>query len=394
MVALWASLLIFASSAAKESTKIEIPDPSHDDHGPGSYEYPTDLWYRRGAFDLRSVSIEPAEDKIVFRILLDLPIEPPEQMLARNDRVVVFDNAIYLQNIDIFVDHTPGTGEVEGIPGRNVRFRRSEAWDFALVIAPQPDLVRQLLRGWPPSKKIVVADNVRSRGREVWVEVDARRVGAMPKDDWGVQVVVSGSLFDNNFQVFQRVTDVFQVDALTMPVFSVAETQAFGGGDLSRWQPRAIDILTPAGVTQAEVLSHYDDATRDFAVVPMVYPGGRPPVATTTSSATAPRAAPFRPSSPPTGRADVEATTTVDADDPFTYTTVREVHDDMAILEARPSGIDPYGIGTVLGASGEEIGRVVVTAVYPEFIQATVVQGRERVARGARVRFDPKKERK
>jgi hypothetical protein len=389
---LCASMLVAATTSAPgPTTEIAVSDPRLDDHGPGGYIYPTDFWYRRGTFDLRSVVVQSARDRIIFRIRFDFPVEAPEQMLARTDQAITFDNEIYLQNVDIFIDHTPNAGEVEGIPGRNVRFRRSEAWDFALVLTPQPDLVRQILRGWPPARKLLVADTVRSRGPEVWVEVDATRVGAWPSEDWGIQVVVSGVLFRNNFEVFQRVTDAFRIDALTMPVFGVAETQAFGGGDLSRWQPRAIDILTPKGVTQAEVLSHYDHETRDFALLPMVYPNGRRPVATATSTAPG-----TQPSDAETGTrqgpADLEVETTVGPDDGFVHTRVREVHGTMVILESRPSGIEPYRIGTVMGEGGEELGRVVVTAIYPEFVQATIVQGQERVKRGARVRFDPPKE--
>jgi hypothetical protein len=224
------------------------------------------------------------------------------------------------------------------------------------------------------------------------VTIPLARVGGVPDAESGYQVVVSGALERNNFQVFLRVADAFQVDALTMPVFGVAETQAFGGGDLSRWQPRAIDILTPKGVTQAEILSHYDHETRDFAVLPMVYPAGRPPVAATTSTPTSARPNPSETTPSPSSGADLEVRATAGADDGFVYTTIREVHDQMAILEARATGIAPYRVGTVVGDQGEELGRVVVNAIYPDFVQATIVQGHDRVERGARVRFDPPKE--
>lgn len=381
-----------ADLATAATPRVRFEDPRYDDRGPGDYIYPTGLWYRRGMFDLRAFEVVTTDRDVTFRLFLELPVERPDQVMINSNQALPLANEIYFRNIDIFVDFAAGTGQTDGIPGRNVRFRPAEAWDFAVIITPQPDLVRQILRGWPPARQIYVADNVRSRGQEVWVTVPLARVGGVPDADSGYQVVVSGALNRNNFQVFQRVTDAFMVDALTMPVFGVAETQAFGGGDLSRWQPRAIDILTPKGVTQAEVLSHYDHDTRDFAVLPMVYPSGRRPVATTTSSTAGAGAAGRAGDPSPSGAPDVEVRTTAQPDDGYIYTTIREVHDQMAILEARASGIAPYRIGTVVGDQGQELGRVVVNAIYPDFIQATIVQGQDRVERGARVRFDPPKE--
>lgn len=400
----WVWMVLLGAAPAAASEALRLDDPRYDDHGPGSYIYPTGPWYRRGMYDLRAFEVVPGESEVTFRIWLDFPVEKPEGLFINTGQLLQLNNEIYFQNIDIFVDHTPGVGHTDGIPGRNVRFRPQEAWDFALVITPQPDLVRQILRGWPPARQILVADSVRSRGTEIWVSVPYATIGGRPDKDSGYQVVVSGALERNNFEVFERVTDAFQVDALTIPVFGVAETQAFGGGDLSRWQPRSIDILTPSGITQKEILSYYDHDTRDFAILPMVYPSGRKPVATVApifTSTTAAASSTPRPNEATLAAPSVSVESTVGtegsggagpADDGFTYTTVREVHEQMAILEARPGLVDAYRIGTVVGPQGEELGRVVVTAVYPDFIQATIVQGQDRVARGARVRFDPKKE--
>jgi len=386
----WTVLVAFAAMAppATAGEAVRIEDPRYDDTGPGSYIYPTGPWYQqRGLFDLRSLRVLHRGNEVEFRIRLELPFERPDRLMINPGQELPLDNGIYFQNIDLFIDHTPGAGETQGIPGRNVRFRESEAWDFALVITPRPDPIRQILRKWPPAKKLLVADNVRSQGAEVWVTVPAARVGAFPTPQDGYQVVVSGALHRNNFEAFERVTDAFRVDALTIPVFAVAEREAFGGGDLSRWQPRAIDILAPRGTTQAEILGPYDHDTRSFAVLPMVYPRGKRPLATTATRTG---------TSGSTSSSDAADPASVDdpafPDDGFVYTRVREVYEQMAILESAPVELEPYRIGTVLGDQGQELGRLVVTAIYPDFIQATIVEGMGRVERGARVRFDPKKE--
>jgi len=407
MVAVTAGVMMWGTLAAGTlPDRVRLADPRFDDQGPGDYIYPTGPWYRPGMYDLLGFDVEPRANDVVFRVWVNFPVEEPDQVLINSNQALPLDNEIYFRNIDIYVDHTVGHGHTDGIPGRNVRFRDEEAWDFAIVITPQPDLVRQILRGWPPARDIYVADNVRSRGREIWVTVPYARIGGLPDPTSGYQVTISGALERNNFQVFQRVTDAFQVDALTMPVFGVAETQAFGGGDLSRWQPRTIDIFTPPGVTQREVLAHYDHDTRDFAVLPMIYPAGARSVARarepgrlrpfavepaedastldlqpgpqTSSSTSAAGSATSRPPAAP-------------EDDGFVYTTVRDVYEQMAILEARPGAIEPYRVGTVVGSEGQELGRVVVTAIYPDFIQATIVQGQEEISAGDRVRFDPKR---
>jgi hypothetical protein len=379
-VGLVVAAIAVGPGGARAEGPVQIDDPRYDDHGPGGYVYPTGFEYRPGMYDLRRLTVVREENEVVFRVILDFPIQRPDRVMINPSQSLPLDNEIYFRNVDIFVDYAPGVGNTDGIPGRNVQFRPEEAWDFALVITPQPDLVRQILRGWPPARKIHVADNVRSRGNEVWVRVPIATVGGVPTEESGYQVVVSGALNRNNFEVFQRVTDAFVLNAFTMPVFGVAETEAFGGGALSRWQPRAIDILVPPGITQREILSHYDHDTRTFAVLPMVYPtGGRPVAATTSTTATLPAFA-----AEPEPEPEPEP-----AGDGFVYTTVRDVHQQMAILEVRPDGLAPYRVGTVLGDDGGEIGRVVVTAIYPDFVQATIVQGEGRVKRGARVRFDP-----
>lgn len=389
VVVVLAAIAVRTTASATPGEAVHLEDPRYDDHGPGSYIYPTGPWYqRRGLFDLRSFRVIHHEHEVEFRVRLELPFERPDRVMINPGQELPLTNSIFFQNIDIFVDHTPGVGETEGIPGRNVQFRPSEAWDFALVITPRPDLVRQILRKWPPAKRLLVADNVRSQGTEVWATVPAVRVGGFPTPDDGYQVVVSGTLHRNNFEVFERVTDVYRVDALTIPVFGVAEREAFGGGDLSRWQPRAIDILAPRGITQGEILGHYDHESRDFAVLPMVYPSGKRPLATTATLTVSPGFAPSPEAAEPTDPGGLEAF----PDDGFVYTRVREVYEQMAILESTAVELQPYRVGTVIGDQGQELGRLVVTAIYPDFIQATIVEGQDRVEKGARVRFDPQKE--
>ena len=377
-----------AAQGPKLQRLARIDDPRYDDKGPGTYIYPTSRWFERGQFDLRALEVLKGEGIVTFRITLDHQIQRPDAILTSGNVKLNLENNIYFQNIDIYVDHTPGVGETQGIPGRNIRFDRREAWDFALVITPQPYAVRSVIDDWPPHTKVLVSDVVQSHGRQIWVHVPEMAIGRPLGPDTGYQVAISGALFQNNFEVFRLATDRFIKNAFTMPVFSVTEQMAFGGGVLSRWQPRTIDILVPDQANQFSILKKFDHDTATLARVPMVYPSGKRPAtaSSTTDSSTTTEAgqAPALPTLSYSGEIADEVRS-----DGMVVASIRDVHEQMAILKRPNADVPLYRLGVVHNLDGDIVGRVVVTAVFAEFIQTTIVEGRGKIRRGHQVRFEP-----
>jgi carbohydrate-binding DOMON domain-containing protein len=393
-----AAFLLALTAAPSGGALVELKDPRYDDRGTGSYIYPTAGWYRPGQFDLRKFEVIPDRDWITLRVTMDAPFREPNRVQFNEYRAVNFDNGLYVQNIDIYIDHTPGKGETAGIPGRNIRFTSDQAWDHCIVLTPRPYVVRQSLNDWESQGEVWVADSVQSRGFEVWVRVPVSFLGGYPTDAWGYQVVVSGAMLQQNFDAFRRVAGSYLVNAYTLPVFGVAEVQAFGGGELSAVQPRAIDILVPPTRNQYAILKRWDEERRVHAAIPMIYAE-----ADETTPPTASLDAPFRLEADALDRVAAPAATepaptegatssTTEASPPsrhrFIELRVLNVDDDLVVLERLDAVPNPYQIGDVLGGRDQMIGKLVVNAVFDTFIQATVVKGKGQIEPGHRVRFD------
>ncbi|PID85244.1 MAG: glycoside hydrolase [Chloroflexi bacterium] len=104
---------------------IDITDPSGDDHGPGSYTYPTDSVFSSGNFDIVNFQAGFDEENIVFKFIMDGPVNNPWGG----------SNNLSLQTFDIYIDQDgDGEGGVAFLPGRNAALVAGSAWDYAIHI--------------------------------------------------------------------------------------------------------------------------------------------------------------------------------------------------------------------------------------------------------------------
>jgi len=117
---------------------VDMVDPADDDHGPGSYVYPTDGVFVKNAFDMTTLKIGYDEKNIVFQIGIKGKINNPWNGGA----------GISLQTIDVYMDQDPGagTGTRYLLPGRNAVLQEGYGWDVAVwaeswtpqIIKPDP----------------------------------------------------------------------------------------------------------------------------------------------------------------------------------------------------------------------------------------------------------------
>ncbi len=354
-----------------------LDDPARDDHGPGDYVYPSNQEYRRGSFDLRSLTIERDGDDVVFEVRFGAELwEPPETRRTEAQRFVL-ENGIFVQHVDIYIDHTPGAGSTEALPGRNLVIDSKNPWDVAVVLTPRPFLLRSLISDWKPSERVVVPSNLRSFKNVVRARVSIAELGRAPDPSWGYVVAVFGALWENTFDAVDRLTGGPIVNALTMPVVTVAEPLAFGGGHLHNWQPFAIDIIVPPGRSQSQILSNYDREARRVVALPAVYPDEDA------------RAAAERRARPADAPGKEPGATPGDGLSPSEdlVVAVQRIQGEIVVLEAAEVPPEPFAIGTIFGPTKERLARVVVTQVYPKFILATVIEGAEHVRPNVLVRF-------
>jgi hypothetical protein len=164
-----------------------------------------------------------------------------------------------------------------------------------------------------------------------------------------------------------------------MPVTTVAESAAFGGGELTRFHPYVIDLLAPAGRSQEAILGKSDAKLRRLASIPMV------PIDALKHDARISR-------EPVAKKPPQLPTVSAVPGSELTVAIVRDVNRELVILEKPSEPLALYRLGDVLDDSDQVVARVVVSQVHADFVVATAVEGKERIVTGARVRFARPKE--
>jgi carbohydrate-binding DOMON domain-containing protein len=224
-----ACILLAAPAGAQ---KVSFKDPTGDDHGPGAYTYPTDAVYKAGSFDLTGFSLEVKGTKADVSVDLNSTLEDPWGMRTGFSVQMIF--------IFIDTDGTEGSGFTEGLPGTNVAFAPSSAWDRAIILAPQPQArVKTELEAKASAdmrKAIIVPTRVKGAGRTLSATVDAADLGGGDPTTWGYQILVQSN------EGFPGKTDL-----LTRKVNEYEGQHRFGGGNDADCDPHVIDLLAGDG---------------------------------------------------------------------------------------------------------------------------------------------------
>lgn len=246
---------------------LTIEDPQGDDHGPGSYTYPTDPVFDPGAFDLRQfvVGTDEAGEELIFAFTFFGPLNNPWGS----------GSGLAVQTLDVYidVDGQAGSGRRMLLPGRNAALPPEQAWDYAIWA-----------EGWTPGVYYVdEAGEPKPINTELNIAVDpvTRKVtlrvprSLFPEGDpatWRYLGVVLGQEGFPAAGVW-RVRDVE----------SQAAQWRFGGAPRDTNHTRIIDLGWPADAvpSQEDMLSNYPSSSEtdmdalgpdDFAQVEMASP--------------------------------------------------------------------------------------------------------------------------
>lgn len=253
------------AQAADPVKKIELNDPSGDDKGPGTYQYPTHEVYVRGSFDLRSLEISDVGDSIEFKVTVGTRVTDPWKSKDWDG------NGFSLQFVQIYIDtdHKAGSGHVKPLPGLgSATFAADQAWDKLVVISPQGNMrlsaeIRHKAKDM--HKDVIIPKTTRARGKTLIAVVKKSDLGQMDKN-WGVQAVMQSN------EGYPSGTDV-----LTRRVNEVRGEHRFGGGNDGECDPHILDIFAGAGKGEAsEAAAQYAALAykcgSKVAQIPMVYP--------------------------------------------------------------------------------------------------------------------------
>jgi carbohydrate-binding DOMON domain-containing protein len=234
--------LLLASAAFAQ--KITFKDPTGDDNGPGNYTYPTDAVYERGSFDITEFSVNKKGDKVDFDVTVNSPLKDPWGMKTGFSVQMIF--------IFIDTDGKEGSGFTDTVPGLNVKFAPTDAWDKLVILSPQPPgrVKSEVDDKAPAAEKasILIPNRVKGAGRTISASVDLAALGGGDPSQWGYQVVMQSN---EGFPADK--------DLLTRKVNEFEGQHRFGGGTDYDCDPHAIDVLAGKGAGGAdEVQAQHD----------------------------------------------------------------------------------------------------------------------------------------
>jgi glucoamylase len=228
----------------------EANDPDNDDNGPGNYAYPTSGDFHAGAFDIEHFAVYDAGPSIVFQ-------------LRTRDLSPTFGSPLGAQLVDVYV-HVPGaaaTSTAASFPERRYAITSAGAWSRLIEVqgfgqrfvdADESTLGTVGIRGNAISRNITFAVSKAALGT--------------PAPGWGFTVVLTGQdgFSSDQARGFQPTPQPFQFGVCARA--SSDPHCTFDPGQV----PKAVDVLTPAGVTQADELDYTKHSP--VTIAPVVMP--------------------------------------------------------------------------------------------------------------------------
>jgi carbohydrate-binding DOMON domain-containing protein len=242
-----------------------VDDPAGDDHGPGTYTYPTDPVFEPGVFDLERFSAGLDKSNLVLKLEVSGPI----------NNVWGSGIGLSVQAFDVYVDTDPGagTGARLLLEGRNAALEAGNGWDYAVWAEGWHQKV--LRPGESDAPVEISGENVRVIVDPAQRAVTLRVPLALFETDadpmiWGYAAAL---LSQDGFPApgVRRVRDVLPQ----------AEQWRIGGGPDDTNHTRILDLAWPTGASpdQLEILRSYpwsQDSVGslspdDFAQIPLLF---------------------------------------------------------------------------------------------------------------------------
>ncbi|NUP68761.1 MAG: glucan 1,4-alpha-glucosidase, partial [Nonomuraea sp.] len=218
------------------TTVLDVTDPEGDDDGPGTYAYPTAADFHPGAFDLRRFQVITDATTVYLRAGL-------------RDLTPTFGNQIGAQLLDVYVRDpaAAGSSTQAAFPQRNYRIAEADAWSQRVeaqgFAAPVwTDASGNGLGG--------AAVRASSATRTITIALP-RAVFGTPGPGWRFAVVLTGQdgFAPDQARGFAPTPQPYQFG-----VCAAGGTEPLCAADPGT-VPKALDVLTPEGVSQADELN-------------------------------------------------------------------------------------------------------------------------------------------
>jgi glucoamylase len=215
---------------------LDTGDPTGDDNGPGNYAYPTSTNFQPGAYDIQRFQVLDNGTEVVFR-------------LQTRDLSPTFGSPLGAQLVDVYV-RDPGaasTSTAASFPQRNYQIAAGSAW--SRLIEVQGFGQRYVDAGGATLGTVTVRANEISRF--ITFSVPKATLG-QPGPGWGFTVVLTGQ---DGFSPDQARGFAPTPQEFLFGVCATASADPHCTVDPGT-VPKAIDVITPAGVSQADELDY------------------------------------------------------------------------------------------------------------------------------------------
>jgi len=220
---------------------LDVPDPTNDDNGWGSYAYPTASDFHAGAFDITDFQVyddSAGSGNIIFR-------------LQTRDLSPTFGSPLGAQLADVYV-HDPtaalaDTSTAASFPQRNYQIAAAAAWSRLIEVQ---GFGQRYIDAHGASQG-TVAIRANQISRYITFSVPASSLGH-PGSGWGFTVVLTGQ---DGFSPDQARAFTATPMGYTFGVCATTSTDAHCTVDPAT-VPKAMDVLTPTGVQQSNELDY------------------------------------------------------------------------------------------------------------------------------------------
>jgi hypothetical protein len=215
---------------------LDVTDPTGDDNGPGNYAYPTSGDFHPGAFDLTRFQVIDDGTNVVFRV-------------QTRDLSPTFGSPLGAQLVDVYV-HDPAaatSSTAASFPQRNYQIAGPSAWSKLLEV--QGFGQRYIDASGATVGTISISANEISRF--ITFSVPASTLGH-PAPGWGFTVVLTGQ---DGFSPDQARSFASTPQPFQFGVCASATNDPHCTVDPGT-VPKAMDVVTPTGVTQSDELDY------------------------------------------------------------------------------------------------------------------------------------------
>ena len=241
---------VTVSNEGGGTSVLDVTDPAGDDNGPGTYQYPTDSSFVAGSFDLTRFQVLSDGTFAYLRVTL-------------RTLVPTFGALDGAQLLDVYA-HVPGataTSTAAAFPTRNYTISSSGAWSQRLEAQGFAAPVWVNAGGSTVGTPFVLP--VQS-DRTITIAVPEAQFGT-PGSGWGFSVVLAGQ---DGFSPDQARAFTATPGAFTFGVCASGGTASICSVGPST-VPKAMDVITPPGVSQAAEL---DPTVGPVVIQPVTVP--------------------------------------------------------------------------------------------------------------------------